>query len=176
MKGKALVVVDVQAGLFNKVMKVYEPEQLFSNINSLIQYFHQSNNPVIFIRHTNQSILIKDSKDWQVHPQLINTDKDFYIDKYKSPVFDEDTLINLLKEIKIRDIVIVGLVSHGCVKAACLGGIEQGLHVTLISDGHSNFNKRPKAIIEETNLEMINYDLMICKTNEYIQQGLLDLK
>lgn len=172
MKGKALLVVDVQAGLFNKVMKVYESDRLFTNINNLIKYFHQSDDPVIFLRHTNQKMLSKGSSDWQVHPQLISVDKDIYIDKYKSNVFEEDSLIALLREMKISDIVIVGLVSHGCVKAATLGGVAQGLNVTFISDAHSNFNKRAKAIIGEINQEMRNHDLIICKTDEYLSQGL----
>ena len=34
-----------------------------------------------------------------------------------------------------------GLVSNGCVKATCLGGIKNGYKVILVKDGHSNFNK-----------------------------------
>jgi hypothetical protein len=32
-------------------------------------------------------------------------------------------------------------VSHGCVRATCLGGAALGLRVALLKDGHSNWAK-----------------------------------
>jgi nicotinamidase-related amidase len=54
----------------------------------------------------------------------------------------------------VRELVITGLVTHGCVKAACLDAVILGYQVTLVSDGHSNFNPKPAQVIAET-VEML---------------------
>lgn len=169
MDNKALLVVDVQQGLFNKVMKVYEADLFIKHINKLIKFFHSTSSQVVFIRHTNKSLLKENSPDWNIHTKLENNDKDIFINKHKSNVFGEGNLIKELKSKNITEVIVVGLVSHGCVKAACLGAIDEGLQVTFISDGHSNFNKRSKEIILEINEEMKNYKVKIISTDMYIQ-------
>lgn len=170
MVNKVLLVVDVQYGLFNKVMKIYEPDQLIANINMMIDSFRNDHSKVIFVRHTNKSLLRESSDDWQVHPALNVRKDDFFIDKHKSNVFDEKPVNEYLESFSIDEVVVVGLVSHGCVKAACLGGIKAGYKVSLISDGHSNFNKRSKEIINEVNGELLNSDIRVIKTQDYIEK------
>jgi nicotinamidase-related amidase len=46
---------------------------------------------------------------------------------------------------------MTGLVTHGCVKATCLGAIEEGYKVVLVSDGHSSYSKDAAQLIEKWN-------------------------
>lgn len=39
------------------------------------------------------------------------------------------------------DLVLCGLVTHGCIRAIALDGLKRGDRVTLVSDGHSSYSK-----------------------------------
>lgn len=51
-------------------------------------------------------------------------------------------------------VVVTGLVTHGCVKATCLGGLELGYEVVLAKDGHSSYSKEAARLIEEWNRKL----------------------
>ncbi len=164
----ALIVVDVQQGLFNKKTKVYKEVELIENINSIIEKFRKEKHPIIFIRHTNKSMLIEGSDNWQIHYGVKCLDSDTKINKSKSNVFNEKTLPKLLKEKNVTEIVVVGLVTHGCVKAACLSAKKIGLGVTLIGDAHSSFNINAKELINEWNDKLTTEGIKVISTKDLI--------
>jgi len=150
----ALVIIDVQQGIFNKKTKVYREYELLNNLNALIDGFHSNSVAVFFIRHTNKSSLIKDSDDWQIHSDLHFQENDIFINKVHSSAFQENILKNYLTELGIKHIVIAGLVTNGCVKAACLDARKIGYEVTLASNGHSSFHKNAENLINECNSKL----------------------
>ena len=50
--------------------------------------------------------------------------------------------------------MVTGLVTHGCVKATCLGALALGYAVTLAADGHSSYSKDAAPLIEEWNRKL----------------------
>ena len=64
----ALLVIDVQNGLFNRANPVFREQALLDNINSLRDQFSQYGGAVYFIQHSNQKMLVKDTDNWQLHP------------------------------------------------------------------------------------------------------------
>ena len=50
--------------------------------------------------------------------------------------------------------IVTGLVTHGCVKATCLGALALGYAVTLAADGHSSYSKEAAPLIEEWNRKL----------------------
>jgi nicotinamidase-related amidase len=52
MNDTALLVIDMQQGLFNK--KIYNSQRLIDNINHLLDRFHLVNSPVFLFRHSNE--------------------------------------------------------------------------------------------------------------------------
>ncbi|WP_432667707.1 isochorismatase family cysteine hydrolase [Wukongibacter baidiensis] len=166
MSNAALIVIDVQQGLFNKTTQVFKGQELIQTINSLIEKFRDKRRPIIFIRHTNKSILKENSTEWQIHSELDSRDSDVKINKTKSNVFDEDLLPNFLKQNNISTIVITGLVTHGCVKAACLGGIKFCNEVVLVENGHSSFNKKAEDLINEWNKKLEDEGIQVISSNK----------
>ena len=69
-KSAALLVIDVQMALFSRPTPLYKADDLMRNINSLVEKFQLSNALVVYIHHSNNKMLIKDSDDWQFHPDL----------------------------------------------------------------------------------------------------------
>ena len=54
----------------------------------------------------------------------------------------------------IGRVIVTGLVTHGCVKATCLGALALGYAVTLAADGHSSYSKDAAPLIEEWNRKL----------------------
>ncbi|MBN1200588.1 MAG: cysteine hydrolase [Anaerolineae bacterium] len=151
---KALLVIDVQQALFEKSTPIYKAGELLQNIRTLIEQAHRSGTPVFFIQHANNSFLAQGSEGWQLHPQLQVTKADTLIHKRHGNAFEQTPLHQELKARGINTVVVTGLVTHGCVRATCLGGQELGYQVILVSDGHSNYHKKAASVIEEWNQKL----------------------
>jgi aminoglycoside 6'-N-acetyltransferase len=167
MKRTALLIIDVQKGLFTKKIPIYLAEEMLTNICQLTAQAHQKGVPVIYVQHTN-STLPENTDGWQLHPHLQPLESDLFIHKQRGSAFEETELHEILSSLGVHEIIVTGLVSHGCIKAACLDGAKLGYRVTLVSDGHSNFHTKPAKIIKETH-EKLNEVGVILKATREIQ-------
>ncbi|MFZ6028341.1 MAG: cysteine hydrolase family protein [Chloroflexota bacterium] len=149
MAATALLIIDVQNELFRKKTPVYRADEMLANICTLAECARQAGAPAIYVQHENNT-MSKDSDGWQLHPHLRPHEGDLFFHKQQSSALKVNALQDALASLGIRQLVITGLVTHGCVKAACLDGIKLGYQVTLVSDGHSNFNANPVECIGET--------------------------
>jgi nicotinamidase-related amidase len=154
MKTTALLVIDVQQGLFRKSTPIYEAEQLLKNINLLVDLAHGESVPVFYIQHSDERTLVKGSQDWQLHPELHPQRMDGIVHKQHGNAFEDTNLDELLKSKNIAHLVVTGLVTHGCVKATCLGACQLGYRVSLVQDGHSSYSKDAARLIEEWNQKL----------------------
>jgi nicotinamidase-related amidase len=150
----ALLVIDVQTGLFHKSIPIYKAKELLENIRKLIDRARQASSPVIYIQHSNDTFLAKGSADWQLHHQLSPLEDDIIIHKRHPSSFQDTKLADLLAEKNIHRLVITGLVTHGCVKATGLDAIQRGYQVILVSDGHSSYSKDASRLIGEWNKKL----------------------
>jgi len=147
----ALLVIDIQKGLFEKSTPIYEAKQVLENINTLIIKARREGVPVIFIQHSNKNTLLKGSDAWQLHPEIQPLDDEGIIYKLHGNAFKGTSLHDKLEKRNVSVLIITGLVTHGCVKATSLGAIDKGYKVMLVSDGHSNFSKDAPQLIEKWN-------------------------
>jgi nicotinamidase-related amidase len=150
----ALLVIDVQQGLFRKSAPIHQAEQLLKNINALVDRAHRTRTPVFFLQHSGRNILLQGSDDWKLHPQLHLLDIDCIIPKQHGDAFEETTLKEELSSRNIDSLVIMGLVTQGCVRATCIGAKKLGYKVILVKDGHSNYHKHAAQFIEEWNQKL----------------------
>jgi nicotinamidase-related amidase len=147
----ALLVIDVQQGLFRKSTPIYKADELLENINLLVEQAHGDGVPVFYIQHSDNRTLVKGSQDWQLHPKLHPQRIDTIIHKQHGNAFEDTNLGTLLKSKNITNLVVTGLVTHGCVKATCLGARQLGHRVILVKDGHSSYSKDAARLIEQWN-------------------------
>ena len=169
MEAAALLIVDVQKGLFDKKNQVYNGELLLENINFLIDKSRERKMPIVFIRHINKGFLIENSDNWQIHPSLKSCGGDLYLDKQHSGMFDEKHIVNELKRLSVKTVIVAGLVTHGCVKAACLGAKAEGYEVILAEDAHSGFNENARKLIDEWNEKLRNEGIRVVPTREVFE-------
>jgi nicotinamidase-related amidase len=147
----ALLIIDVQQGLFNRSTPIYNAQGLLDNITTLVECAHRAGVPVVYVQHANQGSLAEGTQDWQLHPRLHPLDKDWLIHKRHGSAFQATPLKARLEADGIARLVVTGLVTHGCVRATCLDAVKLGYQVVLVQDGHSNFHKQAAQLIEEWN-------------------------
>jgi nicotinamidase-related amidase len=147
----ALLVIDVQRGLFKQAKGIYQAEQLLDNLNYLISTARQAGTPVIFIQHENEKLLQRGSDAWQLHPRIQPLESEEIIHKQHGNAFENTPLRQELDNLGVETLVICGLVTHGCVKATCLGALELGYHTILVGDGHSSYSKDADKLIKKWN-------------------------
>lgn len=150
----ALLVVDIQRGIFNRPTPVFEAELLLANINFLIDRFANKGAAVFFMQHSNQKFLMEGSDNWLFHPELDITEEDSVIHKTHGNAFDGTNLKGELDGFGIHTIVVTGLVTTGCVKATCIGGKELGYRVILVEDAHSSYIKSAAKLIRDWNRKL----------------------
>ncbi len=137
MANTALVIVDVQVGLFdNPKSEIYAAETLLGNVNTLIREARSTKTPIIFIRHNDPGLPF-DSPAWQIHGSLERRDGDIYIDKKHCDSFFETDLEDVLRKNSIDRIVVCGLQTEYCVDTACRSAAGRNIETTLVEDAHS---------------------------------------
>ena len=68
-KDVALLVIDVQQGLFARSTPIYHADDLLKNIGTLVDRAHRAGAPAFYVQHSSEKILVEGSDEWQLHPQ-----------------------------------------------------------------------------------------------------------
>lgn len=160
----ALLVIDVQKEQFEEATPVYKADQLLQNITLLITKARQEGVPVFFVQHSADSYLKYGSDGWQLHPQMQPNAGEPILHKRHPNSFEGTNLQEELNQRDVSAVVVTGLVTHGCVKATCLGALKEGYKVVLVSDAHSNFSKDAPGMIEKWNRELSSKGVDVVET------------
>lgn len=149
---KALVIIDIQNGLTKRAL--FHASSFFTTVAGAINEFRKSNSIIVFVQHNNLQ-LKNGTLDWEFDPRLEMGKSDIVIQKKHGNAFQETELESLLNHHGIDTVTICGLVSHGCVKATCIGSLEAGFKTGLLKNGHTNWNKDAEWKIAMTEAELI---------------------
>jgi nicotinamidase-related amidase len=150
---KALILIDIQNGLTKK-RPLHNEKFFFDTINNAIKNYRESGSKIIFMQHNNKQLKYN-SADWEIDERIDKQEIDIVVQKNHGNGFLNTDLKQILLDAKIKAITVGGLVSHGCVKATCLGGLSEGFEILLLKNGHTNWNKDAESKIEETENELI---------------------
>ena len=161
----ALLVIDVQQALFTQPNPIYNASQLILTINSLVNRSHLRGIPVVYIQHSNKTLLKEGTPGWQSHPDLNPLETDLLIHKAQGNAFIDTLLQNQLESRYVKNLLITGLVTHQCIQATCLGGLELGYRVFLVEGGHSNFRKDAAKVIETVQLDLEKAGVLLVSPN-----------
>lgn len=166
--GSALLVVDVQRGLFRKPIPVFRADELVANISALVADAHVRGQLIGFVQHSSPRHLQLGSDDWELHPGLCPTDADLRIHKTHGSAFDATPLQAELTARGIERLVVTGLVTHGCVRATVQAALALGYQVTLVADGHSSYRKDAQALLELWNGELQEAGALVVPTSRLL--------
>lgn len=147
----ALIVIDVQQGLFQKSTPIYQAEALLQKLVDLVQRAQRAGATVVFVQHSDEKYLVYGSEAWQLHPRLQALQPDLLVHKRHGNAFEDTDLEAELKKRGIREVTLCGLVTHGCVRATCQGALALGYETLLVQDAHSSYSKQAAEMIEKWN-------------------------
>jgi nicotinamidase-related amidase len=170
----ALLVIDMQNGLFNGEPKPHNAKFVLSNILSLIEYCWLNDRPIIFIRHVGEkgTPLDPNGPNTQLITDLsFNPHKDTVIEKMYPSSFKNTVLKEILEKLDIDEIIITGMKTEYCIDTTVRATSEYGYKVTLISDAHTTTDSaalNASQIIDHHNQVLINAFAKLKTTAEFI--------
>ena len=155
----ALVLVDIQQGLFTPPLEPYQGEAVVARIATLLEGARAQRVPIFHIRHDGGegSSFAKGSPGWLHHPAVAPRGDEPVIDKRHSSAFHDTDLHARLSRLGIDHLVIAGIQTEYCVDSACRTAVALGYRVTLVKDGHTTYDTpvlSAAQIIEHHNLTL----------------------
>lgn len=158
----ALLIIDVQLGMYQENDIVYQGEHLLATLRGLIAKARASRTPVIYIQHcgSSNSPLHPDMPGWPIHPAVAPLPGDLIIQKHHPDAFQDTALQAELQSRGIQALVIAGIQTEFCVDTTCRRAYSLGYTVTLVKDGHSTWNNdrlTATQIIDHHNLTLANW-------------------
>lgn len=142
MKDTALMIIDVQLGMFDERFPVYNGEALLETLKALIARARGAGIPLIYIQHDGQGDdpLRPDLPGWVIHPDIQPAPGDPVIRKLHPDAFQETGLQETLEKLGIKNLVIAGIQTEFCVDTTCRRAYSLGYNATLVEDGHSTWD------------------------------------
>ena len=139
----AILVIDVQCGLFDVNPRPFEANEVIKRINNITSQARTSGMPVVFIQHEQATGLLEyESESWKLQPGLIVHDINFKVRKTTPDSFLRTTLDEILKSHRIKDLIICGYASEFCVDTTVRRSAALGYTVQLVSDAHTTHDKK----------------------------------
>lgn len=157
---RALLVIDMQRGMFGGPVAPYEGGRIIDNINHLIARARDAGAPIFAARHTGPkgSPIEPGSPLSQLLPELaVNAATDTVFDKTRPNCFHGTGLQAWLAEAGIGELVIAGMKTEYCIDTTCRAAADLGIRPILIADAHTSMDSAvlsAKAIIEHHNLTL----------------------
>ncbi|ENY72732.1 isochorismatase hydrolase [Aeromonas diversa CDC 2478-85] len=135
----ALLVIDMQVGLFHGPDAPHAGGATLANINRLIRTVHAAGHPVLAVRHTGPagSPIAEGSPAWQLLPELALEPGARVFDKQRPSAFNGTALHEWLSELGVRSLIVCGMKTQYCVDTSCRAGADLGYAVVLASDAHT---------------------------------------
>jgi nicotinamidase-related amidase len=162
----ALVIVDVQQGMFTYRPALYRGEEVLRRIGSLLDRARAGSVPVFHVQHDGGlgHVLAKGSAGWPHHPVVAPQAGETIIEKRHSSAFHDTEFHALMKALRIDRLVIAGMQTEMCVDSACRTAAALGYRVVLAADAHTTFDS-----------PVLPAELIIAHHNYALASGIADV-
>jgi nicotinamidase-related amidase len=140
---KALVIIDVQQGMFSVPdMPPHEGAATVARIRGLLDKAREAQAPIFFIQHDGGTgdILAADSSGFPFHADLAPLPGESVIVKTHCNAFQGTDLAAHLTRSECETLVVCGMQSQYCVDTFVRAAVERGFRQILVRDGHTTFD------------------------------------
>jgi nicotinamidase-related amidase len=139
MAKQALIVVDIQNDYFPQgKWPLVGAEAAADNAVRLLATFRDAGKPVLHIRHEFTSdaapFFTPGSEGAKLHPKVLNRADEPVVLKHFVNAFRETELQPILDQQGIKELVVVGSMSHMCIDGITRAAADFGYTVTVIHD------------------------------------------
>lgn len=139
---QALLIIDVQRGLFDREPRPFEADAVVERINGLGARARAAGVPVVFVQHERaEGLLAHGSESWQLQAGLVTAPGDHVVRKRTPDSFLGTELQALLKAQGIEQLVICGYASEFCIDTTTRRAAALGYPVLLVADAHTTVDK-----------------------------------
>jgi nicotinamidase-related amidase len=140
----ALLIIDVQLGMFEESDPVYRGDELLATINDLIARARDAGVPVIYVQHSGGDghLLEPGSPGWPIHPAIAPARGELIVHKRHPDSFQETALQHELEIRRVRRLIVAGIQTEYCVDTTCRRAYSLGYDVTLAQDAHSTWDTK----------------------------------
>jgi nicotinamidase-related amidase len=150
----ALIVIDVQNGV---VAGNHERDAVVANVGKLVEKARQEQVPVVWVQHSDEG-LARESEEWRIVPELSPDDAEPLVEKNYGDSFEDTTLENVLSDLGVGRLVVVGAQTDACIRSTLHGALARGYDAILVKDAHTTEDQTPwgapppDQVIAHTNL------------------------
>ena len=136
----AVLVIDVQAGLFCAEPAPFEAEAVVGRINAITAQARRAGAPVICIQHDGEpggEDVLPFTEGWKLHPKLEVRPGDLVIRKTTCDAFYSTTLEAELRSRGITTLLLTGYATDFCVDATLRSAASKDFGVIVVADAHT---------------------------------------
>jgi nicotinamidase-related amidase len=136
----AVLVIDVQRGLFCTKPAPFEAEAAVARINAVMEKARQAGAPVIFIQHDGEvggEDVVPFTEGWKLHPELEVRPGELVIRKTTCDAFYSTPLEAELRSRGITTLVLMGYATDFCVDATLRSAASKDYSVIVVADAHT---------------------------------------
>ncbi|MFN8099008.1 MAG: isochorismatase family protein [Dermatophilaceae bacterium] len=151
----ALLVVDVQEDV---VQGAHERDAVVASIGGLVDRAREGGTPVVWVQHSDAAMPIQ-SPGWAIVGELVPAESEPVVHKRFGDSFEETELGELLTDLEVGRLVVVGAQTDACIRSTLHGALTRGYDTVLVSDAHTTEDMRawgspigPEDAIAYTNL------------------------
>lgn len=168
----ALVIIDVQTGMFDITPPLFKGNDLLAIIKTLISQARSSNIPIIYVQHDGGSEkhpLHPSKQGWSIHPDIYPAKGEVVIRKRHPDSFQETNLQKELDALVVKDLIVAGIQTEYCVDTTCRRAYSLGYKVVLVQDAHSTWdteNLKAEQIIAHHNQTLSDWFVSLRPANQ----------
>ncbi|SHO47309.1 cysteine hydrolase family protein [Desulfopila aestuarii] len=155
----AVIVIDLQVGLFDKPGKPYEYENTIERINRLTARARKNRVPVVFVQHEQAEGTLKyNSPGWVLVRELTSDPLDYRVRKTTPNSFLRTNLQELLEREGVNNLIVCGYATEYCVDSTVRAAAALGYSVQIVADGHTTHDKNhaPAELIRKHHNETLS--------------------
>ena len=140
--GSALIVIDVQRGLFDPEPRPWEADAVVGRIHDLADRARSAGVPVVWVQHeTPGGALAFGSEGWLLERGLEVHAGDLKVRKTTPDAFLRTDLEAILSRHEVGRLVVCGYATEFCVDTTTRRAAALGYDVALVADAHTTHGK-----------------------------------
>lgn len=135
----ALLILDMQVGLFHGADTPWAGEALVDTLNNLLNKARSAGAPIFLARHIGPpgSPIEPGSPLTQLVQDLVLQGDEVIFEKSRPNAFTKTVLADQLRACGAQGVVIAGMKTQYCVDSTCRAARDYGFDAVLIADGHT---------------------------------------
>lgn len=139
---KALLIIDMQVGLFAGETPRYDADGVIQRVNELARAVRATGGVVIYVQHEDEGSLRPGTEAWEILPTLERMDTDLLVHKQACDSFYETDLSDLLGKHGVQQLIVVGCATDFCVDTTIRAAASRNYEVVVAADAHTTKDRQ----------------------------------